>query len=65
MDINSTVSILLKRNITADDVVGYNKLPNDILNSLRKYINKNYDTLMLYWNDEIDSAELIQKLKKI
>jgi hypothetical protein len=65
MDINSTVSVLLKKDITADDVVGYHKLPTDILNSLRKYINANYEVLIAYWNDEIDSVELVQKLKKI
>jgi hypothetical protein len=64
-DVNSTVSILLKKDITADDVVGYQSLPTNILNALRDYININYDALLAHWNDEIDAAELIQALRRL
>lgn len=59
---HETVSVMLKQNITQDDVIGYDQLPPDILNDIREYINKNYDVLIQYWNDEIDTTEMVQGL---
>ena len=33
--------------------------------ALRKYINLNLEVLMKYWDEKIDTIELITKLKKI
>ena len=60
-----TVSVLLKRDLTADDVVGYESLPNSVVNSLRDYVNLNYDILIAYWNDEISTAEMISGLQRL
>jgi hypothetical protein len=60
-----TFGVILKRNITPDDVIGYDTLTNDVLNALREYINKNYDVLMKYWNDEIDTTEMVQELRSL
>ena len=60
-----TVSILLKLNITNDDVVGYETIPSKILIPIREFINLNYDTLMKYWNDEISTKEMILSIKSI
>lgn len=60
---HQTVSVILKHNITPDDVVGYEQLPMNVLNSVREYINLNYDVLIAYWNDEIGTDEMIQQLK--
>jgi len=62
---NETVSVMLKKNITEDDVIGYDSLPPNVLIALRKYINVNFNTLMKYWNDEIDTAQMIHMLRKI
>lgn len=60
-----TVSVILKQNITQDDVVGYEQLPQKVLGPLRDYINLNYDVLMAYWNDEISTKEMIMGLKSL
>ena len=60
-----TVSVILKKNITADDVIGYEQLPSSILNPVREYINLNYDVLLRYWNDDVSTLELGTLLKKI
>jgi hypothetical protein len=60
-----TTSIILKKDITPDDIVGYDKLPADILSSVRDYINLNYDVLLAYWNDELDTNDLIKNLKRL
>ena len=60
-----TVSVILKKDITDDDVVGYERLPSSILNPVRDYINLNYDILMGYWNDDISTLELGTLLKKL
>jgi hypothetical protein len=65
MDINQTVSVLLKQDLTSDDVVGYEKLPNELINSLRVFVNKNYTTLIDYWNDSISTKEMINKIQSI
>jgi hypothetical protein len=62
---NQTVSVILKPNITQDDVVGYDQLPPKVLGPLRDYINLNYDVLMAYWNDEISTKEMIMGLKSL
>lgn len=64
-DPRHTVSVLLKRDITADDVVGYEKLSMSVLDAVRNYINLNYDVLMAYWNDELSTSEMINGLKKL
>ena len=60
-----TVSVILKQNITADDVIGYERLPSSILNPVRDYINLNHDILMKYWNDDVSTLELGTLLKKL
>lgn len=60
-----TVSIVLKRDITAHDVIGYEQLPPQVLHAIRDYINLNYDVLLAYWNDEISTKEMIMGLKKL
>ena len=65
MNPHETVSIMLKKDVTNNDVIGYQQLPPNILSQLRKYLNLNYDTLLKYWNDEISTSELISELKKL
>lgn len=60
-----TISVLLKKDITSEDVVGYNKLPSKILAPLRTFINLNYDALLQYWNDEISTKQMIMSIKNI
>lgn len=60
-----TVSVLLKPNITAEDVVGYNRLPESTLRAVRAYINLNYTVLLAYWNDEISTREMILSLQAL
>ena len=60
-----TISIMLKKNFTADDIIGYHSLPSDVLAAVREYVNLNYDTLLQHWNDEIDSIELATRLKPL
>jgi hypothetical protein len=62
---HATVGVILKRDVTPTDVVGYNNLPNHILTPIRNYINLNFDVLIDYWNDKIDTFELTRKLKKL
>lgn len=62
---HATVSVLVKRDITTDDVVGYERLPSKILNPIREYINLNYAVLMSYWNDELSTIEMIQQLQPL
>jgi hypothetical protein len=62
-DPHDTISVMLKKDITQDDVVGYSRLSPDVINEIRDYINMHYDTLMKYWNDEIATDELIELLK--
>ena len=64
-DINSTVSVLLKKDIDEDDVIGYDKLDSNIFNAIKQYLNLNYDCLLEYWKDDISTMELMNKLKKI
>jgi hypothetical protein len=64
-DPSNNVSIMLKKDITADDVVGYAVIPNKILDRIRDYINLNYDTLIKYWNDEISTKEMINLLQAL
>ena len=65
MNIRNTISIILKKDFTEDDIVDYHRLPASIFKQLRKYINLNYDVLIDYWNDEISTTELTQRLQKI
>src|ERR1017187_4692694 len=62
---SETVSVCLKKDITTDDVIGYHQLFPELLEKLREYVNLNYDVLMLYWNDEIDTDDLVNRLRKI
>ena len=62
---NSTISIILKKDITDDDIIGYQSITADELKKIRQYINLNYDTLLAYWNDEISTTEMATALKKI
>jgi hypothetical protein len=65
MNIGNTISIVLKRNITDNDIVGYHKLSSSNLSALRDFINLNYDALIQYWNDEISTTELTQKIQRL
>jgi hypothetical protein len=65
MNIRNTISIILKHNITDDDIVGYHKLPASNLSALCDFINLNYDVLIQYWNDEISTTELTQKIQRL
>jgi hypothetical protein len=60
-----TIPVLLKKDITVDDVVGYEYVPAKILNPLRDFINLNYDVLIQYWNDEISTKQMILSIKGI
>lgn len=62
---HQTVSVILKRGITSDDVIGYDTLPQDVLQSIRTYVDLNYLTLIQYWNDEISTMEMLNQLKKL
>lgn len=65
MDVSNTVSVLIKKNITVDDIIGYAKIPSKIFQDIRDYININYDVLINYWNGDISTTELTQNLKKL
>jgi hypothetical protein len=65
MDPYDTVSVMLKKDITPADVIGYKRLPESVIGVLRTYININYDTLIKYWNDELSTTEMIAQLKKV
>jgi len=60
-----TISIIMKKDITADDVIGYARVPPETLKQVRNYVNLNYDTLLAYWLDEISTGEMIQRLKPL
>lgn len=60
-----TIPVLLKIDITENDVVGYEQLPSKILNPLRDFINLNYNVLIQYWNDEISTKQMIMSIKGI
>jgi hypothetical protein len=60
-----TISVMLKHDITADDVIGYDQMPQDVLTKVREYVNLNHDTLLAYWNDEISTSDLISRLRPI
>ena len=60
-----TIPVLLRMDITSDDVIGYVTLPAKILNPLRSFINLNYDILIQYWNDEISTKQMILSIKDI
>ena len=62
---HETVSVLLKRNITANDIIGYHSLPTQIISDVREFINLNYEVLLAHWNDELDSGEMYSKLQSI
>jgi hypothetical protein len=65
MNPRETVSIMLKKDIQADDIIGYNTVSASTLAAIREYVNLNYDVLIKYWNDEISTVEMINGLKKI
>lgn len=62
---HATVSVVLKPHITIDDIVGYEPLPTYIFSAIKAYIELNYDVLIKYWNDEIDTIEMSRELKKL
>jgi hypothetical protein len=62
---HNTISILLKKDITKDDVVGYELVSPDVVSAIRDYINLNYNILLAYWNDEISTKEMIMGLQKL
>lgn len=64
-NIHNTVSIMLKKDITQDDVIGYEQISPKILSSIREYVNLNYDTLIKYWNDEISTKEMVNSLEPL
>ena len=64
-DVYSTVSVMLKRDITEEDVVGYDNLTAKTLAAVREYVNLNFDALMDHWNDQLSSTEVLQRLKPI
>jgi len=39
------------------------KLPTHVAKQARQFIERNRDTLLRYWNDEIDTEEMISQLK--
>ena len=57
----------LKKDIDKDDIIGYENetIDANTVKALRKYINLNLEVLMKYWDEKIDTTELITKLKKI
>ena len=65
MDPHNTVSIMIKKNITEDDIIGYDRIPSSVFSAVKKYINLNYDTLVQFWNGEIGTTELGNKLKRL
>jgi len=66
-DFTRTISVKLKKDIDKDDIIGYENetIDANTLKALRKYINLNLEVLMKYWDEKIDTTELITKLKKI
>jgi hypothetical protein len=64
-DSQSTVSIFIKKDVTADDIIGYARMSSRTLSKIREFMNLNYDTLIDYWNSEISTTELTRRIKKI
>jgi hypothetical protein len=66
-DFTRTISIKLKKDIDKDDIIGYENetIDANTVKALRKYINLNLEVLMKYWDEKIDTTELVTKLKKI
>ena len=60
-----TISIIMKKDITTDDVIGYARIEPKTLKKVREYVNLNYDALLAYWLDEISTSEMIKKLKSL
>lgn len=65
MNPNETISIILNKNITLDDIVGYDSIPPKIFETIRRWVHMNYETLIDYWNDEISTVEMIERLKSL
>ena len=65
MNPNETVSVILKKNITVDDIVGYDVIPTKTFEQIQKWVHINYETLMDYWNDDISTVEMIQRIKSL
>ena len=65
MNIRETISVILKHDITKDDIVGYHELSSSDLDALRQFINLNYSVLIDYWNNEISTTELTKKIKRL
>ena len=64
-DPSQTVSVMLKRDLTANDVIGYQTLDAATIKALRQYVNENFEVLIAHWNDELSSAEMLAQLKRI
>jgi hypothetical protein len=56
---------MLKRDLTANDVIGYQTLDAATIKALRQYVNENFEVLIAHWNDELSSAEMLAQLKRI
>jgi hypothetical protein len=64
-DPNNMFSVFIKLDITQDDIVGYSNLPTNILLVLKNFININYHTLILYWNNQITTKRMKNSIKSI
>lgn len=47
------------------EVIGLNDISRKDINSLKEFIKLNKETLLQYWNLEIDTMEMTQQLQKI
>jgi hypothetical protein len=65
MNPHETIGIILKKNITLDDVVGYDLISPKTFEAIRRWVHMNYETLVDYWNDEISTVEMIGRIKSL
>jgi hypothetical protein len=47
------------------EVIGLNDISRKDINSLKEFIKLNKETLLQYWNLEIDTMEMTQQLQKV
>ncbi len=62
-----TIGIDIKRNFSDKDVRGRGKtkVAEEVFDKLRMFINLNYRLLIDYWNGNVSTPELLNKVKKL
>ncbi len=62
-----SIHIPMVRNFAVDDVLGLSKteVAEKVYDKLRMFINLNYKLLIDYWNGNVSTPELYNKVKKL